>query len=301
MNELAGVLHYYGLIKDNPSDKFKIMCPFHPDKNPSMIVDLLKGNFYCFGCGKTGDVNKFVQWVEKVDPLQSMLMVKKIVKTNAVKKLNIDFKPRNDAKEDRKLAEEYFTTLSKPSWRYIKKHYMFDRGFTRRTLIEHDIRINQNTTYPVIAPIYDMGRFKGYVCRSDKDIDRKYLYNTGFSRKSTIVGDYEGPWVVVTEGYMDWLKLKQFDVENAAAILGWRITDEQIKKLSRYTKTVISALDNTETGREGTKILSKHFKVVRFQFTENAKDVGDLDLFDFNLCWSNTVDKIRQMKGGSKK
>ena len=29
------------------------VCPFHDDHNPSMKVD---DNFYCFGCGATGDV-----------------------------------------------------------------------------------------------------------------------------------------------------------------------------------------------------------------------------------------------------
>ena len=30
------------------------ICPFHDDHNPSMKVD---DNFYCFGCGATGDVS----------------------------------------------------------------------------------------------------------------------------------------------------------------------------------------------------------------------------------------------------
>lgn len=33
-------------------------CPFHGDKNPSMIVD--KKHFHCFGCGESGDVIQFV-------------------------------------------------------------------------------------------------------------------------------------------------------------------------------------------------------------------------------------------------
>ena len=32
------------------------VCPFHDDHNPSMKVD---NNFYCFGCGATGDVITF--------------------------------------------------------------------------------------------------------------------------------------------------------------------------------------------------------------------------------------------------
>ena len=34
-----------------------MICPFHPDRNPSMKVDK---NFYCFGCHEKGDVIRFV-------------------------------------------------------------------------------------------------------------------------------------------------------------------------------------------------------------------------------------------------
>lgn len=35
-----------------------VICPFHPDKNPSMKLN--DDYYYCFGCGATGDVIDFV-------------------------------------------------------------------------------------------------------------------------------------------------------------------------------------------------------------------------------------------------
>ena len=37
------------------------VCPFHQEKTPSMSVDPARGLYHCFGCGKSGDLFRFVQ------------------------------------------------------------------------------------------------------------------------------------------------------------------------------------------------------------------------------------------------
>jgi hypothetical protein len=37
------------------------LCPFHQEKHPSFYIYPETNSFYCFGCGKGGDVIKFVQ------------------------------------------------------------------------------------------------------------------------------------------------------------------------------------------------------------------------------------------------
>ncbi|MFC1865709.1 CHC2 zinc finger domain-containing protein [Chloroflexota bacterium] len=37
------------------------LCPFHDDHNPSLSVNKEKGVWHCFGCGKSGDLNKFMK------------------------------------------------------------------------------------------------------------------------------------------------------------------------------------------------------------------------------------------------
>jgi DNA primase len=37
------------------------LCPLHPDHNPSFLVDPSKSLFYCYGCGRGGDVIRFVE------------------------------------------------------------------------------------------------------------------------------------------------------------------------------------------------------------------------------------------------
>lgn len=46
---------------------FKGLCPFHDERTPSFSVDATEGFYHCFGCGKGGDVFRFVQETEGLD------------------------------------------------------------------------------------------------------------------------------------------------------------------------------------------------------------------------------------------
>jgi len=37
------------------------LCPLHADRRPSLLVDPGKSLFYCYGCGRGGDVIRFVE------------------------------------------------------------------------------------------------------------------------------------------------------------------------------------------------------------------------------------------------
>src|SRR3989338_6288227 len=45
----------------------KAKCPFHNEKTPSFFVSPLRGSFYCFGCGASGDIFTFVEEFEGLD------------------------------------------------------------------------------------------------------------------------------------------------------------------------------------------------------------------------------------------
>ena len=46
---------------------WKACCPFHHEKTPSFNVNPDRQIFKCFGCGKGGDVFKFVMELENLD------------------------------------------------------------------------------------------------------------------------------------------------------------------------------------------------------------------------------------------
>src|SRR6266852_2847217 len=57
--DIVRVVGEYVRLKKTGKD-FSGLCPFHQEKTPSFTVSPIKQIFYCFGCGKGGDVYNFV-------------------------------------------------------------------------------------------------------------------------------------------------------------------------------------------------------------------------------------------------
>jgi DNA primase len=51
------------------------LCPLHPDRKPSFLVDSGKGLFYCFGCGRGGDVIRFIELSCNVRFLEALALL----------------------------------------------------------------------------------------------------------------------------------------------------------------------------------------------------------------------------------
>lgn len=305
---LAKVLWYYNLIPSVTSLSQKIVCPFHEDINPSMIVNLEDGSWFCFGCNLTGDAIKFVKLMEaKYNGLNDLQAYKKylqILKSDKCSNIEINQSLRLKKPLQRDLyneAYDYYHGLRKTDWKKSKesevisaRDYMMKRGFSPRTLFKCGAKVTYNNNYGLVFPMMDNKKFKGWVCRTMiKSIEekRKYLYNEGFSRATTLVGDYgDKDYVFVVEGYMDRLKFVQFGEENVVAILGWKMSPQQIEKLKNKGITkVISALDNDECGKKGTEFLKKHFEVTRFTYLKGVKDPGEMTQESFDKMFKRTM------------
>ena len=57
--EFIAVLKCFGMFE--PLSQYKVICPFHGDKNPSMLINLDEASFYCFGCGVKGSTFELVK------------------------------------------------------------------------------------------------------------------------------------------------------------------------------------------------------------------------------------------------
>lgn len=300
-NALAKVLHYYNY----PSDEEKIVCPFHADVYPSMQVNYDTGSCFCYGCQKSYDTLALVKAFEhQKDDLKACIKLAHIMTTKKVSKIKAKQATikRSNNKDALVIAEDFYFNLKTVDWR--KEHsdeaeYMVRRGFKRSALNMCKAKYSYMRAYPLIFPMFDNDEFKGWVCRTTlKAIEqrRKYLYNEGFSRATTLCGTYSKKCtLVICEGYMDMLKFKQFGLKNVVAILGWKITAEQVAKLKKMGIThVISALDNDECGKKGTKYLSNFFKVTKFQYPKGIKDAGEMTQEQFNISFEKTKLKVKK-------
>lgn len=303
-NDLRKVMYYYGLELDD-----KIVCPFHDDNRPSCHLNYDEGYFHCFACGASGNAFDFVRLANtEINELNQLILYFSILNSKKVSKLKVSklaVTKRKQVLEDKEteleLAYDYYMGLKTENWKKVKseyKDYMVKRGFTASALNMTGAKLTiTNSRYPLVFPIYDLEQFKGYVCRTTNKLvekDRKYLYNKGFSRIDTLGGNYDNETVVLVEGYMDALKMRQFGLKYVAALFGWKATRIQIDKLkAKGVKTVISALDMDKPGRKGTDYLKNFFDVVEFKFPKGVKDPGDLNQQQFDKAYLQTKKLFR--------
>lgn len=323
--QLAKVLWYYNLVPEIHTLTQKIVCPFHGDVNPSLLVNLEEGSWFCFGCNEAGDARHFVELMEskynRANSLQACKTFNTIMKSSKCSgiHINVDNSCKTNRKASKQLYDEaydYYHGLKTYDWSTEEdveevlecRTYMFERGFKPDTLNKCKAKVTYNWSYGLIFPMLDNGKFKGWVCRTmRKQVEqrRKYLYNAGFSRATTLVGEYgKEEYVFVVEGYMDRLKFVQNGVTNVVAILGWKMSMQQKKKLDDAgVKYIISALDNDTCGRKGTKYLQTLFgkdNVVRFQYLKGIKDPGETEGQQFQKMYKRTMKfyKTRRQERG---
>lgn len=73
-NDLGSVISKYVDLKEKGNTLWGC-CPFHHEKTPSFAVNTVEQYYHCFGCGKSGDVIKFVQEMESVDFIGAVKML----------------------------------------------------------------------------------------------------------------------------------------------------------------------------------------------------------------------------------
>lgn len=304
MNEMVKVARHYGLVDTITANTIKVMCPFHKDKRPSLLLDFDRNNFYCFGCAKSGSAFEFVCGMEenKTD-IECFLLYLRIIKDDS--DVQVQKYQKKQGREALINAKNFYVNLKKEDWTKENEHeeelqYMLDRGFTREVLTEAGMKYNYNEKYPFIFPLRDNGVIKGWVCRTiypEIEAYRKYLYNTGFSRRTCLCGNYESnkPLYIV-EGYMDMLKMRMFGVENVVAILGWKLSSEQEEKIKRCNPSIIvCALDNDSCGQKGHKYIKSIFPTaVRWAYIKGIKDVGESNEKTFKRMFDETQKRINK-------
>ncbi len=119
-------------IKLNKSGKnLKACCPFHTEKTPSFFVSPDRETYYCFGCGKGGDVFSFVEEIEGLDFLGAL---KVLAEKTGVELTSV--KPEH--KEEKEKLHEVLERTTLFFETQLKKHqavgeYLKGRGLTGET------------------------------------------------------------------------------------------------------------------------------------------------------------------------
>lgn len=184
-NDIIDVINSYTSVKKR-GKSFVALCPFHPDKNPSLHISPQKQVYHCFACGASGNIFTFVKEYEKVTFIEA---IQKLALRAGID-LNIhEGKPdlSNEISRlfeiNKQAARYYHESLMNLSggekefiWGYLKK-----RGIEKETIKKFGIGYSKKSWNALQAHFTDDGNFKtedvekaGLIIRSDSDSKRYY-------------------------------------------------------------------------------------------------------------------------------
>jgi DNA primase len=138
--DIVRVIGDYIRLKKSGAQNFVGLCPFHGEKTPSFSVHATRQYFHCFGCGKSGDVFKFVQEHEQISFPEALRLVAEKVGVPLPKMQYSSEGEAEDARQRGQLIEmhdracKFFEDqLRRPEGAHARE-YLAGRGLKEETI-----------------------------------------------------------------------------------------------------------------------------------------------------------------------
>jgi DNA primase len=247
------------------------LCPLHEDHKPSFLVDPNKNLFYCYGCGRGGDVIRFAELYHQVRFPQALVLLRQW---------------RGVGPLLHEVAQFYRMQLH----RYGEAvDYLYQRGIRSPELIEH-MRIGYAPGGCLRGWLTQMGyplptlRQTGLV--TDRGYDA-YVRRIVFPLEDNLYGRSLSPlapphrflpgakgglyfWeqvqrypeVILVEGLFDYAALWQAGFHNVTCSLGTHLNHRQFLQLcdSRRTVYLTFDADSNGSGQQAAQRLSQRLR-----------------------------------------
>jgi len=261
---------YVSLKREGSS--YKGLCPFHPDRNPSFSLVPEKGLWKCFGCGKGGDVIRFVALMEGISNYEAALKlakelgikVEKEVKNPYARALALVRDFYFESLKENKEAKEYLLKVRKIPAAVIKEFKVgFSPGkeaveFAKREGI-FDVLLElghfkEGKDGPfdlfrsrITLPISDaFGKVRGFGGRALGNQNPKYVNSPSgewFKKELSLFGIERAAKrlkdkrrLIFVEGFFDVLRLHSLGFGEAIGLMGTALTDGHVAVLTNLLK-----------------------------------------------------------------
>ncbi len=255
--------------------EFVGLCPLHPESHPSFYVNAAKNVFYCHGCGRGGDIIRFVQlslnlsFHESVAHLKKQLSLPEPGEDEAFRE-TIDFY-RHQLRQHTE-ALDYLHSRGVHDVRLIEQlsigyapggnlyRHLTRLGYPTDLLLQLGlIHQGKDAFYRrIVFPCFDGSRPVNLYGRSiGGSAPHRFLPRPkgGLFAWST-VRNY--PDVVLVEGLFDLAILWQAGFVNTSCAFGVHLTHSQISQLSdRLDRTVFIAFDSDPAGQHAARSLAQ--------------------------------------------
>ena len=237
--------------------RFMGLCPLHEDREPSFLVDPHKNLFYCYGCGRGGDVIRFAELYHQVKFPQALSLLHQW---------------RGLAPLLHEVASFYGMQLHRHG---VAVAYLDQRGVRSPELIEH-MRIGYAPGGCLRGWLAQLGysllalRQTGLITAAGYDT---YMHRIVFPLEGNLYGrslsaaapphrflpGTKGglyawdqarryPEVILVEGLFDYAALWQAGFHNVTCSLGTNLNARQLRQLCDGSRTVYLAFDADQNG-----------------------------------------------------
>jgi DNA primase len=228
------------------------LCPLHEDHKPSFLIDPLKNLFYCYGCGRGGDVIRFAELYHQVRFPQALTLLRQWLGLPPLLRETTVFYRMQLHRHSEAVA------------------YLYQRGIRSSELIEH-MRIGYAPGGCLRGWLTELGypvqalRQAGLVTAAGYDT---YTHRVVFPLEGNLYGrslsvaapphrflpGAKGglyswdqarlyPAVILVEGLFDYAALWQAGFHNVTCSLGTNLNARQFRQLCDGPRTVYLAFD----------------------------------------------------------
>jgi len=266
----ANILLDMGINISIDQDEIQILCPFHDDTRASCALNVEKGVWICYaGCGQ-GSLKSFVGMYLNCSPAD----VEKYLQERGIQIELCSFGSAD-------VPNTELVEVDIPYERGLVPEWIFDRGFTKKTLEEW--ACGTDLYRNLVIPIHNLeDKPVGWVTRQ-WNRQPKYLYSKGLKKSRVLFGGNKiekCSFVCITEGTLDTMWLNQHGF-NSVALLGAHMSKQQEDLLVKLpTDELVICLDNDEAGKIGKEkistCISKRFVLTYIQLPDKYKDVQEV-------------------------
>lgn len=257
----------------------KVLCPFHSDTNPSMVINQDTNTVYCFTCKTLSDAIGFHAAYTKLSMVEAAKELAEMYKINF--HANVDGK----ITQRRRLVKQAKESLAEAHIDYLKS-----RGIEESGIEEFDLGGSGSW---IVQPIYDDNNALVFYNKRNT-LTKDHFIEAGVDKSNyvgglNIVKSMEGP-ILITEGYFDVIQAWQEGIA-CVNVFGSSLSEVQARKILKYFDDVILAFDNDDAGFEGSlkayKLIKQLSPSTSIKFASfDTKDLGE------HLYSNDTVDSI---------
>ena len=238
-------------------DRWMGLCPLHADHQPSFLVDPCKNLFYCYGCGRGGDVIRFAELYHQVRFPQALALLQQWRGLPPLLRAAADFYRMQLHRHGEAVAYLYQRGVRSPE---VLEHmrigyapggcmrgWLTQLGFRVETLRQAGLVTNagydaciHRIVVPLEANLY--GRSLSAAAPAHRFLPgaKGGLYSWEQVRQS--------PEVILVEGLFDYAVLWQAGFHNVTCSMGNHLNVRQYRQLCDRPRTVYVAFDADKNG-----------------------------------------------------